>query len=109
MGSLTRIPWLSRHRLLISSIQRHSSPSTKNSCTESSCSPLPLAAQVASTRAHESKASTTQSSGSRVGAGGIAGIVLGSVFAVLLAMGVYRVVITRRANTSRANSVQPDA
>lgn len=83
---------------------------TKEPCYLSNCSPLPMAAQVVeATPAHESGASTSQHGRSQVGAGGMAGIVFGFVFAVLLAMGVYHVVITRRANTSRTNSVQPDA
>ncbi|KAK2985425.1 hypothetical protein RJ640_006063 [Escallonia rubra] len=80
----------------------------KNPCAESSCSPLPLAATVESSLAHASR-SKPERGGSRVGAGGIAVIIFGFVFAVLLAMGVYYVVITRRANTSRSNSIQPDA
>ena len=79
-------------------------PSTQNPCAASNCSPLPMAAQVEASLAHQSKASSN-----RVGAGGIAGIVFGFVFAVLLAMGVYYVAVTRRANLTRANSVQPDA
>lgn len=84
-------------------------PTTRNPCDTSSCSPLPLAAQVESTQARESKVSTSKAGQSRVGAGGIAGIVFGFVFVVLLAMGVYYVVSTRRANMSRTNTVLPDA
>ncbi|XWS74281.1 hypothetical protein CRYUN_Cryun02cG0201500 [Craigia yunnanensis] len=84
-------------------------PDTKNPCAASNCSPLPIAAQVESTKALESKVSTQQKSGHQLGAGGIAGIVFGLTFAVLLAMGVYYVLNTRRANANRANSVQPDA
>ncbi|KAF5178919.1 hypothetical protein FRX31_031489 [Thalictrum thalictroides] len=63
-----------------------------------------------STLAHESRLSTSNSttSGSRVGVGGVIGIVFGFVLAVLLAMGVYYVVITRQTNATRAKSVQPD-
>ncbi|XP_059660576.1 uncharacterized protein LOC132306970 [Cornus florida] len=83
-------------------------PGTKTPCAASNCSPLTLAATVKSSSAHESR-STPESSGNRMGAGGIAGIVFSFVFAVLLAMGVYYVTITRRANLSRrTNSVQPD-
>ena len=78
---------------------------SQNRCAESGCSPLPMAAQVeAGLGEHQSKSSRSQ-----VGAGGIAGIVFGFVFVVLLAMGVYYVTVTRRANVTRANSVQPDA
>ena len=84
-------------------------PSTQRSCTTANCSPLPVAAQVVqATPGHESREFASQK-GSRVGAGAIAGIAFGLVFAVLLGMGVYHVVITRRANMSRTNSVQPDA
>ncbi|KAE8038845.1 hypothetical protein FH972_011317 [Carpinus fangiana] len=84
-------------------------PSTRKSCETSNCSPLPVAAQVVqASPGHESRELASQK-GSRVGAGAIAGIAFGLVFAVLLGMGVYYVVITRRDNTSRTNSVQPDA
>ena len=82
---------------------------TKNPSAASNCSPLPIAPQVESTKALESKVSTQQKSGHQLGAGGIAGIVFGLAFAVLLAMSVYYVLNTRRANANRANSVQPDA
>ncbi|XP_022755638.1 uncharacterized protein LOC111303553 [Durio zibethinus] len=84
-------------------------PDTQNPCAASNCSPLPVAAQVDATKALESKISTQQKSGHQLGAGGIAGIVFGLAFAVLLTMGVYYVLNTRRANANRANSVQPDA
>ncbi|KAJ0084215.1 hypothetical protein Patl1_30700 [Pistacia atlantica] len=55
----------------------------------SDCSPLPLAAQVEATKAHESESSRFPNSGSRVaGSWGAASIVFGSVFFVLLQMGV---------------------
>ena len=84
-------------------------PDTKNPCAASNCSPLPIAAQVESAKALESKVSTQQKSRHQLGAGGIVGIVFGLAFAVLLAMSVYYVLNTRRANANRANSVQPDA
>ncbi|EOY34358.1 Uncharacterized protein TCM_042052 [Theobroma cacao] len=85
-------------------------PDTQNPCAASNCSPLPMAAQVDTAKAlEESKVSTQQISGHRLGAGGIAGVVFGLAFAVLLAMGAYYVLTTRRANANRANSVQPDA
>ncbi|XP_057954883.1 uncharacterized protein LOC131148938 [Malania oleifera] len=83
--------------------------SAKKPCAESNCAPLPLAAQVEATQQHESKSATAQKGGSRMGAGAIAGIVFGFVFAVFLTMGVYHVVTMRRNNMNRANSVQPDA
>ncbi|XP_030447799.1 uncharacterized protein LOC115670628 [Syzygium oleosum] len=82
----------------------------RNPCAESSCSPLPEAAQMAeAAQAQEGKLSATHDGKSRMGAGGIVGIVFGLAFAVLLAMGVYYVVVTRRANTSKAKAIQPDA
>ncbi|XVF05678.1 hypothetical protein REPUB_Repub05bG0193100 [Reevesia pubescens] len=84
-------------------------PNTNNPCAASNCPPLPIAAQVEGTKALESKVSTQQKSGHRLGAGGIAGIIFGLAFAVLLTMGVYYVLNNRRANANRANSVQPDA
>ncbi|KAL2332039.1 hypothetical protein Fmac_019620 [Flemingia macrophylla] len=87
-------------------------PETKDPCTASKCSPMPLAAQVEAAEIHESKASTQEKGGKKLGAGGVAGIVFGVAFVVVLAMGVYHVRVTRRANISRAKangSVQPDA
>ncbi|KAK2643341.1 hypothetical protein Ddye_025104 [Dipteronia dyeriana] len=84
-----------------------------NPCSAPNCSSFPVAAQVQSTKALESKFATTssRSSGSRIGAGGIAGIVVALTFVVALAMAAYVVVIKRRANMNRApaNSVQPNA
>ncbi|KAJ4971611.1 hypothetical protein NE237_004710 [Protea cynaroides] len=90
-------------------------PNSQNPCVESDCAPTPLstfsaaAAVVQATEAHESKLSDTKTTGNRVGASGIAGIVFGFAFAVLLAMGVYYVVITRKSDITQANSVRPDA
>ncbi|XP_043699769.1 uncharacterized protein LOC122650418 [Telopea speciosissima] len=87
---------------------------THSHCVKSDCAPLPLStfssasAIAQSTEAHESNFLDPKTR-SRVGAGGIAGIVFGFMFAVLLAMGVYYVVITRRSNITRANSVRSDA
>ena len=83
-------------------------PKTKHPCGGTSCSPLPLAAQVEANEANESKVSTPQNGSSRVGAGAIAGIVFGLAFVVLSAMGVYYVVVNRRSNTSSSKSDQPD-
>ncbi|XP_042510934.1 uncharacterized protein LOC122086261 [Macadamia integrifolia] len=85
-------------------------------CVESDCAPIPqsatfssVSAVAQSTEAHENNLSDTKTTGSRLSAGGIAGIVFGFAFAVLLAMGVYYVAITRRSNITQANSVRPDA
>ncbi|KAM1040392.1 hypothetical protein ACFX13_030345 [Malus domestica] len=83
-------------------------PNAKDPCVESNCSPLPVAAQVRSTEAHESRFSTSQNGRARFGAGGVAGIMFGLAFAVFMAMGVYYVLVTRRANMSRTNTVKPD-
>ncbi|CAK9143242.1 unnamed protein product [Ilex paraguariensis] len=83
-------------------------PGASSNCSPlANCSPLTLAATVQSTLAHDS-ISTPNTGGSKMGVGGIVGIVFGFVFSVLLAMGVYYVAITRRSNFSRTNSVQPD-
>uniref|UniRef100_A0A7N1A4M6 Transmembrane protein n=1 Tax=Kalanchoe fedtschenkoi TaxID=63787 RepID=A0A7N1A4M6_KALFE len=84
------------------------SGSNVKSCSKSGCSPLPLAAHFESNQAHESHATLSQRRGG-LGAKAITAIVSGMAFAVLLGMGAYYVVTTRRANNNRANSVQPDA
>ncbi|KAK8478326.1 hypothetical protein V6N13_058804 [Hibiscus sabdariffa] len=85
-------------------------PDTGHPCSASNCSPLPVAAQVEGSKAVAGKVSSTpDKSGHGMGAGGVAGIVFGLAFAVLLGMGVYYVLNTRRANANRANIVQPDA
>lgn len=85
-------------------------PKKARPCDESSCSPLPMAAQVeAIGEAQESKIEAPHSSRPTLGAGGVAGIVFGFAFAVLLAMGVYYVVVARRENTSPAKTAQPEA
>ncbi|XP_004487112.1 uncharacterized protein [Cicer arietinum] len=78
-------------------------------CTSSKCSPLPLA--VEATQIHESKVSKLDKGRTKLGAGGVAGIVFGLAFVVLLAMSVYHIRVTRRANVIRAkasDSVQLD-
>ncbi|MCL7022986.1 hypothetical protein MKW94_010765 [Papaver nudicaule] len=98
-------------------------PKAVKPCDESNCAPMSgssafstSSAVVRATPAHESKESTTaQGSGSSkskrpvLGAGGISGIVFGFVFAVLSGIGVYYIMVTRRTNISRSNSVQPDS
>ncbi|TKY67220.1 hypothetical protein E2542_SST10112 [Spatholobus suberectus] len=85
-------------------------PETRDPCTASKCSPLPLAAQVDATQIYENKASATQKGGKQIGAGGVAGIVTAVALAALLAMGIYYVKVTRQANMCRANnSVQSHA
>ncbi|MBA0836212.1 hypothetical protein Goarm_008445 [Gossypium armourianum] len=85
-------------------------PDSKSPCAASSCSPLPIAAQMDDgTTALESKVSTQKESGHQLGAGGIVGLVFGLAFAVLLAMGVYYVLNIRRSNANKANYVQSNA
>ena len=77
-------------------------------CTSSKCSPLPLA--VEATQIHESKGGKLDKGRKHLGAGGIVGIIFGVAFVVVLAMSVYHVRVTRKANMIRAkanNSVQP--
>ncbi|KHN32089.1 hypothetical protein glysoja_028884 [Glycine soja] len=76
-------------------------PENKDPCVASKCSPLPLAAQVDATQIYENKASTTQKGGKQIGGGGVAGIITAIAFAVLLAMGIYYVKVTRQAKTNR--------
>ncbi|KAE8733794.1 hypothetical protein F3Y22_tig00000991pilonHSYRG00202 [Hibiscus syriacus] len=84
-------------------------PNTENPCSVSDCSPLPVAAQVDESKALAIKVSSTpDKSGHEMGADGVAGIVFGLGFAVLLAMGVYYVLNTRRSNANGANIVEPD-
>lgn len=75
--------------------------------SSSSCSPLPMAAQVGALEGQENRDSESQSS--LVRPGGIAGIVICLALAAFLAVGVYYVTVTRRNNMRRANAVQPDA
>ncbi|KAK7312565.1 hypothetical protein VNO77_36513 [Canavalia gladiata] len=85
-------------------------PETTDPCAASKCSPLPLAAQVEASQIYENKASATQKGGKQLGAGGVAGIIMAVAFAMLLAMGVYYVKVTRQVNMSRTNnSVQSHA
>lgn len=84
-------------------------PNTENPCGRKSCSPLPLAAQVEATEGYEGKVSAPQNGRSRVGAGAVAGIVFGFAFVVVIAMGAFYVLVTRRSKTSPPKSDQPDA
>ncbi|KAL0436896.1 UNVERIFIED_CONTAM: hypothetical protein Sradi_0397500 [Sesamum radiatum] len=74
-------------------------PSTANPST------MPLAATVKSTPAQQS--APTRSRG--LGAGGIAGISLSFLFVCLVGMGVYYVMIKRRANLQKAANLEQQA
>ncbi|KAM7257152.1 hypothetical protein ACFE04_012893 [Oxalis oulophora] len=76
----------------------------KNSCGKSSCSPLPVAAQVHTTQPYESKTSSEKGK-SGIGAGGITAIVFGVMLVGLLAMGVHYVVTIRRKKAVEENFV----
>ncbi|XP_014497504.1 uncharacterized protein LOC106759005 [Vigna radiata var. radiata] len=76
-------------------------PESRDPCATSKCSPMPLVAQVEATEIHESRAKTPEGGSRKLGAGGIAGIVFGVAFVVVLAMGVYHVRFTRPTNMSR--------
>ncbi|KAI3826496.1 hypothetical protein L1987_00544 [Smallanthus sonchifolius] len=81
-------------------------PNIQGSCVESSCAPLPIAATVQSSLAEESKARNEKSE-SRVGAGGIVGVIFGFIMVVLLAMGVYYVVTNRRGGSRGESTILP--
>ncbi|GAA0144363.1 hypothetical protein Leryth_002851 [Lithospermum erythrorhizon] len=81
--------------------------SAKTPLVEDSGAPWPLAATVQSNVAHESVSTANADHETRLGAGGIAGIVLGTASVVISAIGVYYVVIIRRNNLNRTKSANP--
>ena len=83
-------------------------PVAKDPCVASNCSPFPIAAHVEATEGHASRYSGSDNGKTRVGAGGIVGIVFGLGFVVFLAMGVYYVMVARRTKMTNANTVKPD-
>ncbi|KAF6167866.1 hypothetical protein GIB67_027644 [Kingdonia uniflora] len=76
-------------------------------CIQSGCAPVSLSAVAKSSLAQENQVSTSHSNDGPVGTGVVAGVVFGFILSVLLGMGIYYVAVTRRANVSRAVSVQP--
>ncbi|OVA10140.1 hypothetical protein BVC80_1591g49 [Macleaya cordata] len=83
-------------------------------CVLSDCVSLPQSSVLSTDQSLEADGNKLTSGAqvnnkSRVGAGGVAAIVFGFVLAVLLAMVAFYVMVTRRANVRRANSVQPAA
>ncbi|XP_058103655.1 uncharacterized protein LOC131247286 [Magnolia sinica] len=90
-------------------------PTHHTFCATARCSASPVSSvsstfdKPEATQVHKSVWLGPHENGPGIGAGGIAGIVFGSVLFVVLAMGAYYAVITHRANADRANSmVQPD-
>lgn len=78
-----------------------------NSKSESSgCSRFPTASSVQSNLAHESLSPTNEEGEKQMGAGGIVGITLGFMFAILLAFSVYYVAIVQKRNASKGAPVQ---
>ncbi|KAG5248230.1 Transmembrane protein [Salix suchowensis] len=86
-------------------------PKLESPCAapSTSCSPLPLAARFEDSDQTKGRISTDRRGGGRLGAGGVAGVILGVAFAVLLTLGVYHVMITRKASINRAGSDQNEA
>lgn len=86
------------------------SQGARGPCASSKCSTLPVAATVQSTPAHENTA-TTEAGRNRLGGSGIATISIGVLSVVLVGIGVYQLVITRRNNAARAKAacqLKPD-
>ncbi|KAK1266078.1 hypothetical protein QJS04_geneDACA015348 [Acorus gramineus] len=89
-----------------------------SSCKSRDCSPSPGHSAIfhsMATKAHEATQvsetswSLPRANRGHFGAGGIVGIVFGIAFIVLIAMGVYYVMIKRRTNIIRRKSiVEPD-
>lgn len=77
-----------------------------NTSESSGCSRFPTASSVQSNVAHESLSPTDEEGNRRTGVGGMVGIVLGFVSAIVLAFGVYYVVIARKRNVSKGAPVQ---
>ena len=79
-------------------------PKLENPCAApSSCSPLPLAARFEDSDQTKGRISTSRRGGGRLGAGGVAGVILGVAFAVLLTVAVYHLMVTSKANSNRPN------
>ncbi|CAN1837228.1 hypothetical protein LINPERHAP1_LOCUS35023 [Linum perenne] len=78
---------------------RHNTQSHVKKQPCSGCTPLPVAAHVMERPSHNGGSGEHHLNG-----GSIAGIVAGIGFVVLLAMSVYYVVTTRRANVNKASN-----
>ncbi|XP_059302088.1 uncharacterized protein LOC132054022 [Lycium ferocissimum] len=82
--------------------------SNENLCDSSDCSEFPRASNVQSNLAYESL-SPPEGGGIGLGCGGMTGIPTGFVFAILIAVGILFVIITRRHNSSNTNTAQLNA
>ncbi|WCJ41025.1 hypothetical protein M5689_021916 [Euphorbia peplus] len=76
--------------------------------TQNNGSPLPLAAHIDENGAQQSLVSTSQKGERGLGAGGIAAIVLGFTFVVVVTMAGFYVFVQRRADGDRCNFIKPD-
>ncbi|KAG9445590.1 hypothetical protein H6P81_011718 [Aristolochia fimbriata] len=90
------------------------SPLPSPSCADSAadCAPMssffkPMATKVRESADESPVAGGANSRRRNIGAGGAVGIVFGCLLAVVLAMGTYHVLVTRRRNISRAYTVHP--
>ncbi|KAL1345444.1 hypothetical protein HN51_019185 [Arachis hypogaea] len=97
---------------------RKKKPETKTqepcSASSSKCSPMSVTAQSEeATQIHENKSSSLSTEednnvSKNIGAGGIAGILFGIVFVVLLGMSMYHFRVTRSNNLGKSNNfIQP--
>ena len=82
-------------------------PTIQDSCDKSSCSPLPMAASTVQSSLAQESVSRDVKSGSKISAGGVAGLIIGFTFVVFVAMGAFFVVTKRRTKLGRKNTVLP--
>lgn len=92
----------------------HSSipPSANAPCLERNCAPVPLPSSSSGKRPlaaqlKERSESTARPDHVGIGAGGVIGIMLGCALLVVMPMGAYYVMVTRKNNMKKAISVQP--
>ncbi|KAK4356385.1 hypothetical protein RND71_025356 [Anisodus tanguticus] len=77
-----------------------------NTSESSGCSRFPTASSVKSNLARESLSPPGEEGDRRMGAGGMIGVALGFGFVIVLAFGVYYVVVTRKRNASKDSPIQ---
>lgn len=91
----------------------HSSipPSANAPCIERNCAPAPLPSSSGkrplAAQLKERSESMARPDHVEIGAGGVIGIMLGCALLVVMAMGAYYVMVTRKNNMKKAISVQP--